>query len=110
MKRDVISGEVLQWFSGHLSVVRDLCFWEGVLFSASADGTARCWDTDTGGCLVTLSGHGCAVCSISSTPSCVFTGSSDGVVRKFKADPQKASRGWFDLAKIDMSRQRAPSK
>lgn len=73
-------------FDSHLGVVRQCVVQQGRLFTASADGTLKCWEAETGKCLYTVTGQGPAVCCASLHGSMAFTGSSDGNVRQFRLD------------------------
>ena len=64
-------------------MIRDICIYENRLYTASADGTARCWDVSTGSCAFTLTGHEFAVTSLVLNNNRIFTGSSDAKVRRF---------------------------
>ena len=59
------------------------------LYSASADNSVKCWDTETGKVVFTLSGQGAAVTTIWVEGDSLFTGSSDGLVRQFVIDEEK---------------------
>ncbi|CAM9412333.1 unnamed protein product [Ectocarpus sp. 12 AP-2014] len=68
-------------FIGHSEQVLALARREDILFSASADGTAKAWDTYSQQCLATYKGHQGAVWGMQVTGRTLITGSADGTVR-----------------------------
>ncbi|CAM9459645.1 unnamed protein product [Ectocarpus sp. 6 AP-2014] len=68
-------------FIGHSEQVLALARCEDILFSASADGTAKAWDTCSQQCLATYKGHRGAVWGMQVTGRTLITGSADGTVR-----------------------------
>ena len=77
--RDTAKKTVL---SGHTAPVASVVFSpdDSRAFTASDDGTAKLWDTDTGKEILTLSSHAQGVTSVDFSPNGRFvaTGSQDG--------------------------------
>ena len=74
-------GECIRTYSGHVDDINDCCISKDgtKLFSASDDGSLKCWDVNSGAILKTFSGHSDRVtcCTLSSNGLLLFSGSDD---------------------------------
>jgi len=92
MPRASMLGEALQTYSGHTSSIMSLSMARGValhtkvsdlLFTASQDRSARCYNVADGKCVGTYKGHQAAVSAVCVCGSRLFSASHDGTVRQW---------------------------
>jgi serine/threonine protein kinase len=85
--RDFDTLSILETFQGHQDIVYSLCVdVNGVLYSASFDGSIKRWDTASRKIAFSFENRNASVISLAASENFLFVGTKSGVVNIFKID------------------------
>jgi len=79
--------EILTRIEGHLTVIRDMALFNNKLFTASGDGSIKCFNLENEEVEFTLLGHDVAVTAIVVDKDFIYTGAADSIGRKWALAP-----------------------